>query len=67
MGFNSAFEGLKWLGREAGGSTSSSARTKNEESHKLAPLARFLAVGNGKFALHCLRCKRRIKIMGTTG
>ena len=67
MGFNSAFKGLNRLEREVGGPTSSSAETKNEWSHKLAPLARFLAVGSGKFGLLCLGCKRRIKIIGATG
>jgi len=54
MGFNWAFKGLNRLRPEAGGSTSSSAETKNEWSSKLAPLARFLAVGSSKFSLHCL-------------
>jgi hypothetical protein len=67
MGFSSAFKGLNRLGREVGDSTSSSAVTKNEWSHNLTPLALFLAVGRGKFALLCLRCKWRIKIMGATG
>jgi len=67
MGFSSAFIGLNLLGREFGDSTSSNAETKNEWSHNLTPLALFLAVGSGRFALLCLRCKRRIKIVGETG
>jgi hypothetical protein len=42
MGINSGFKWLNRLGGEVGDSTSSSAETKKEWSHNLAPLQAFL-------------------------